>query len=181
MVRKLIAIVLLFAAAGAGCSAEEDSSTETTSSAEAEHVDSGRMSGSEFEEMRLFTRRFLDEADTFIGQVTGKCGNLARAGELAAASDCGKDAYDGVDAKAGGAYSVYTDLIGSTAKTCRRSVRRLRTALDKYTTSMKVAENLVENLEPSEELGRLAGKDLAKKQRTFSVRRRAAFSRCSPT
>lgn len=161
----------------AGCASGNGSGGDT---AQTKAPDTGRMSGSEFEEMRQFTSRFTDESEAFLDAVAGKCGNLARAGELAASSGCFKDAYGGVDEKAAGAYSVYSDLVKATAKRCRRSVRRLRSALDHYTTSLKVAEHLGESLEPNADLGTLAGKDIAKQRRKFRSRRRAAFSACSP-
>lgn len=178
----VIAVLVVIGAIIISSSGSNSKKNTSTASADtpAQAVDTGRMSGSEFDDLTLFTGRFKDEAATFIAGVAGKCGTLAAAAELAAASDCYSEAYDGVDDKAAGAYSVYTDLIGSTAKSCKRSMRRLRSALDSYTSALKVVEKLGENLVQGEALGVAAAKDAVSKSTRFDKRRRSASRACSP-
>lgn len=84
VVRGTAFACVLLAIALAGCASGSGSGADTATKA-SEAPDTGRMSGSEYEEMRLFTTRFTDESEAFLDEIAGKCGNLAQAGELAAA------------------------------------------------------------------------------------------------
>lgn len=105
---------------------------------------------------------------------------IASAGQLAEASDCIGKAYDGVESKAGYAYSVYPDPISATAKTRRRDVRRSRSALDSYTGALHAASNYGKNLGTDASLGKALGQQVASERRTYSKRNGDTYVNCSP-
>lgn len=143
-------------------------------------ADTGRMSGGELDEMVLFVDAFKGEADNFGGQLAGKCVGLARAGELAAYSDCVADAYSGIESKGSATYSVLSDLIDATAKGCRQSVRRLRSATDRYSTSLEAVKLLGENLSDNVGEATDAAKQMRVKRATFDRRHADTLQTCSP-
>jgi hypothetical protein len=103
---------------------------------------------------------------------------LLQAGELAEASDCIKEAYDGVEDDMIGAYATAEDLEGDVGKGCLKAVRFYKTRLDVFYGWMKQTAAAGENLQ-FEEFNALAGMS-GRQTRRYRRGREAALAACSP-
>lgn len=184
---------LLLCAAFAGCGGSAgDTPTTTSPSAPTttrerpattttvpDPPDTGRMSGGEYDSYQSVVSRFNDAAIKFTGQVSGKCTVLASAGQLAEFSNCVKDADDNLEGKAVNAYQTLGDLVAATAKTCRQDVRRARSRLDAYYTSLSSAKKAGQNLDA--ETYAAASKLGTQRAIRFARANRNVLRHCSPT
>ncbi len=181
--RLLAVLTLALAFAGCAETAEtaDTASPETKSEAAAkpEPPDTGRLSGGEYDTLKRSTTKFNMEAGEF-GDGIGKCGVIASAGQLAEASSCIGDAFDGWDGAAALAYADYTDLIDASAKKCRTSLRRLRKTMDAYYSISEGLKKQAENLQLDGETAELLAPEVKKRRGAFNSRRGDAYSRCAP-
>lgn len=162
--RLLTLLPILSALALVGCGAEPRTD--------------GKLDEGDYSRLEITTERFEKEAGQFRDGV-GKCSTIASAGQLAEASKCVSDAFDGWERAAGLAYTDYTDLMKVSGKTCRGSLVRLRGSMDSYFSGAKFVATEAENLRLDEfSAGVLEGKVDDRRSR-YEKRRKAAYARCA--
>ena len=90
-----------------------------------EDVDTGRMSTGEFEFSSQLIEQANDEITAYGEALGGECAALFSALEAAAAIDCVKEGYDGVEGDLGGVVAQMERVRGDVAKRCRAAVDRV--------------------------------------------------------
>jgi hypothetical protein len=157
--------------------ATTEAATTAAATTEAEPVDTGRMSQGEFD---TFSGR-LDAIDAEVfeyGQGLQKCSVLLQALELAEASDCIGEAYEGVGDDMLLAYSSAEGLEGDVAKRCLTSLRAYKQRLDVFYGWHERTQDAGENLQ-FDEFNRLAGQSGAQ-GRAYSRARARVLRDCAP-
>ena len=136
-----VIVVLIVIAAAAGAAEEEKATvaaktitqrTATTAAATPEPApespdesDTGRMSDGEFELASSAIDQATDEILAYGEALGGECAALFSALEAAAAIECVKEGYDGVEGDLAGVVAQIEDVRGDVAKQCRAAVERV--------------------------------------------------------
>lgn len=127
-----------------GDQATQSEPAEETPRAEA--PDTGRMSEGEYAQLTDALDQYDSELVEF-GDGVGKCGRIAEAGQLAEASDCIEEAYDGVEGQASLSLDTMDQLRGDVARRCRGALLRARRALNAQFAATATAAKFAEDLE----------------------------------
>jgi len=158
--------------------ATTEAATAEAAETETEPVDTGKMSEGEFE---TFSDR-LDAIDAEVfeyGQELQKCSVLLQALELAEASECVGEAYEGVGDDMVLAYSMAEDLEGDVGKRCLKTLRAYKQRLDVYYGWHERTQDAGENLQ-FDEFNTLAGQ-IGAQNRAYSRARVRVLRDCAPS
>lgn len=168
-------------AEGCGESSKSGASASTSKTAAAEAPDTGRMSSGEYEELNSVTERYRGEVGQFGNQLGGKCATLAGVGELAAFSDCVKDAYDGVEDKYTFAQVTYQNLVDATARACRASVKLLDRRIRQLQGTLEAVHEQAENLQLTVASSEVAVRYVTQRRERYLLAYARARKSCRPT
>jgi hypothetical protein len=143
----LIALAMISSALDSGEDAKDEASATTSAQPSAAQAsppppkqkpDTGRMSSGEY---ALLTAQLdaVDREAVQFAELMPKCAVLFEALQLADASTCIAEAYDGMEDDMLAAYAVADDLEGDVAKACLKALRLYKDRLDEFYTWIKSA------------------------------------------
>lgn len=150
VVGVLVALTALGAIVGDG-SDEKDEATKTTqevsdSSKDSETEDTGRMSKGEFDRYMDDWQAVRDEQQQ-LADGSSKCSVLLQAVQLADASECIDDAFDGLDTRLIMLYQELEDVKSDVAKKCLVAVNQMHAAVSDYGDAALAARDTGKNLQ----------------------------------
>jgi hypothetical protein len=152
--------------------------TPASETKRAEPADTGRMTSSELAEATDAIDGFSKEIGQYTDRVSTRCATIASAGQLAEASDCVSDAYDGIEDQAGVSFTLLDGLKDDIAKGCFKNVRRQLRALDGLYASVQVAKKVSQDLQG--DLIKEAVKRLDRSQRIYDRVKIDVAASCVP-
>lgn len=158
---------------------DETRTEQTTAPAKpaAKPEDTGRMSQGEFDRYMMWVRDVRKEQGQ-LADASPKCGVLIQAMELAEASECLDDAFDGLDVSMQVLSDTLAGLEDDVAKKCLVAVRQMKQATDGYANATTAAQQAGKNLQFDEFIA--IADDAANQSTRFDARHNAMLAECQP-
>ncbi len=169
----VVALIVIAAIAGGSGDEKKDDAATTTPTA----VDTGRMSDGEFSSYMTMWSELLNENQQ-LGNDIQKCGVLMEALQLAEASKCTDDAFDGLDTNV---RLLRTELDGvkdDVAKKCLVAVRQMVPAVDAYGSATDEARAAGKNLQFT--VFEASVRDALNQHRRLQARHEGIIRECTP-